>query len=134
MQILAYILRFGLAAVSFDVSFSLDGKLCLLRMPVLYSSTVPRLATAAGSGEIYRGRCNVQQCIVMKGGCLIVVMTRPWQYRGRILKLWCLQRSRLRMCRLRVLFDNKAADSGQHGTKHGLIILMMMCDIISVTR
>ena len=72
MQILAYILRFGLAAVSFDVSFSLDGKLCLLRMPVLYSSTVPRLATAAGSGEIYRGRCNVQQCIVMKGGCLIV--------------------------------------------------------------
>ena len=90
MQILAYILRFGLAAVSFDVSFSLDGKLCLLRMPVLYNSTVHRLATATGSGEIYRGRCNVQ-CIVMKGGCLIVVMSRPWQYRGRILK--CLQPS-----------------------------------------
>ena len=60
MQILAYILRFGLAAVSFDVSFSLDGKMCLVRMPVLYSSTVSRQARPTRPpGEIYRGEGDV---------------------------------------------------------------------------
>lgn len=83
MQILAYILWFGLA---FDVSFFLRRE----QVCTAHACTVQYSASQCRPdrpGEMYRGRCNVNN--VMKGGCVfIVAMTRPGGpvYRGRILK------------------------------------------------